>query len=615
MKESLFTTLEQLGPGDHICCIYRSEDEHRSVITPFVRLGLERNHKVIYIVDIHTAETVKEYFQEEEIDTEQLLEKGQLILLTRHETYTSGGSFDPDAMISLLRDETRKALEEGYDALRVTGEMTWALTGLPGTERLIEYENKLNQFMPRHCCLAICQYDKRRFSPEVLLDVLRTHPYAIIGTEVYENFYYMPPEELLGEDSAGSELDKWIANLHNYNRTKRDLQESEERYRNLYNSIRDAILVTDTEGNITHCNQAFAELFGYSLQEIEGHSTDFLYNDEEEFRSLGKRMLHLNKRELLYTVHYRKKTDGKFPGETKVYALTDGEGRTTGFITLIRDITEKMRVEEELHREKNFVEAIFETSGAIITEIDPQGHILQVNGTGETITGYTSSELRNKPLWDFLLEEEYEDVQGVFQKLLDGEYPNQHQNHWIAKNGERRFIAWTNTVVPDRNGKVSSIISTGIDITERKQEEENRIRRLENEVARLERYSSPNTTTVTGQVYAQKSFREEETEEFERLLKEYETILAHRMEERTYKTDKHISPRLQTLAQTLGRATAGPRDVVELHVRALKNSREGTTYKRAQVLAEEGRLLAMELMGYLVSFYRNQLTTASEDMK
>jgi PAS domain S-box-containing protein len=261
------------------------------------------------------------------------------------------------------------------------------------------------------------------------------------------------------------------------------------------------------------------------------------------------------------------------------------------------------------------VEAIFETSGAIITEIDPQGHILQVNGTGETITGYTSSELRNKPLWDFLLEEEYEDVQGVFQKLLDGEYPNQHQNHWIAKNGERRFIAWTNTVVPDRNGKVSSIISTGIDITERKQEEENRIRRLENEVARLERYSSPNTTTVTGQVYAQKSFREEETEEFERLLKEYETILAHRMEERTYKTDKHISPRLQTLAQTLGRATAGPRDVVELHVRALKNSREGTTYKRAQVLAEEGRLLAMELMGYLVSFYRNQLTTASEDMK
>jgi PAS domain S-box-containing protein len=615
MKESLFTTIEQLGPGDHICCIYRSEDEHHSVITPFVRLGLEQNHKVIYIVDIHTADTVKEYFQEEEIDTEQLLEKGQLILLTRHETYTSGGSFDPDAMISLLRDETRKALEEGYDALRVTGEMTWALTGLPGTERLIEYENKLNQFMPRHRCLAICQYDKRRFSPEVLLDVLRTHPYAIIGTEVYENFYYMPPEELLGEDSAGSELDKWIANLHNYNRTKRDLQESEERYRNLYNSIRDAILVTDTEGNITHCNQAFAELFGYSLQEIEGHSTDFLYNDEEEFRSLGKRMLHLNKRELLYTVHYRKKTDGKFPGETKVYALTDGEGRTTGFITLIRDITEKMRVEEELHREKNFVEAIFETSGAIITEIDPQGHILQVNGTGETITGYTSSELRNKPLWDFLLEEEYEDVQGVFQKLLDGEYPNQHQNHWIAKNGERRFIAWTNTVVPDRNGKVSSIISTGIDITERKQEEENRIRRLENEVARLERYSSPNTTTVTGQVYAQKSFREEETEEFERLLKEYETILAHRMEERTYKTDKHISPRLQTLAQTLGRATAGPRDVVELHVRALKNSREGTTYKRAQVLAEEGRLLAMELMGYLVSFYRNQLTTASEDMK
>ena len=96
------------------------------------------------------------------------------------------GAFDPDGMISMLARETELALQEGYAALRVTGEMTWALRGLPGSERLMEYEAKLNGFFPGSRALAICQYDRRRFSPEVLLDVLTTHPFAVIGTRIYD---------------------------------------------------------------------------------------------------------------------------------------------------------------------------------------------------------------------------------------------------------------------------------------------------------------------------------------------------------------------------------------------------------------------------------------------
>jgi len=48
-------------------------------------------------------------------------------------------------MISLLITETEKAVAQGYPALRMTGEMTWVLRGLPGSERLLEYEAKLNR--------------------------------------------------------------------------------------------------------------------------------------------------------------------------------------------------------------------------------------------------------------------------------------------------------------------------------------------------------------------------------------------------------------------------------------------------------------------------------------
>lgn len=179
--------IADLRPGQHVCCLYETEEEHQAVLTPFLRHGLERGEKVLYIVDAHTAETVLGYLRDDGLDVRPYLARGQLTILTRDETYTRQGSFDPDAMIALLRAETERALAEGYPALRVTGEMTWPLQGLPGSERLMEYEAKLDEFLPASKCLAICQYDQRAFDPTLLLDVLCTHPIVAVGTEVYDN--------------------------------------------------------------------------------------------------------------------------------------------------------------------------------------------------------------------------------------------------------------------------------------------------------------------------------------------------------------------------------------------------------------------------------------------
>jgi hypothetical protein len=132
-------------------------------------------------------------------------------------------------MIALLRADTERALAEGYSALRATGEMTWALRGLPGSERLIEYETRLSEFLAGSKCVAMCQYDRRRFTPEVLLDVLRTHPIAVVGTVIYNNLYYIPPADLLGGDLPAATLRHWVQNLAERKRTERELQRSLEK--------------------------------------------------------------------------------------------------------------------------------------------------------------------------------------------------------------------------------------------------------------------------------------------------------------------------------------------------------------------------------------------------
>jgi len=216
--DSSITKITDLEPGDHLCCIYETEEEHRNVLTPFIKEGLEANQKVIYIVDANTAEEILDYLRETDYPPEHYRDSGQLLLLTGDESYLKGGTFDPDAMIDLLEKETEKALNQGYSALRVTGEMTWALRGHPGSDRLMEYENKLNRFFPNHQALGLCQYDRTQFDPEVLLGVLRTHPIAVIGNETYENFHYIPPGKLLGDSPKKAEFSSWEEGL----RTSKD---------------------------------------------------------------------------------------------------------------------------------------------------------------------------------------------------------------------------------------------------------------------------------------------------------------------------------------------------------------------------------------------------------
>jgi PAS domain S-box-containing protein/putative nucleotidyltransferase with HDIG domain len=230
--------IKDLQPGDHLCLIYATEAEHRAVLTPFLRQGLESGDKVIYIVDARTGETVLGYLREDGVDADAYMQSGQLVILEVDAAYMREGVFDPDGMIQLLRSETDKALAEGYRALRASGEMSWALRELPGSERLIEYEAKLNDFFPGSQCLALCQYDRRRFTSNLLLEVMTTHPMAVIGTEIYDNSYYLPPKDMLGLDPDSARLTNWIRNLQDRKGIEEALQSRairlDERLRCLY---------------------------------------------------------------------------------------------------------------------------------------------------------------------------------------------------------------------------------------------------------------------------------------------------------------------------------------------------------------------------------------------
>src|SRR5262245_31181027 len=224
-RTPLIESLEQLGLHDHLCAIYENPEEHYAVAIPFMRMGLDRGEKCIYIADDGTLDDVKQAMQSEGIDVERAIDSNSLTLATKEQAYLKRGSFDPDWMFSFWKEATDSALSEGFPALRVTGETEWVVRGGRGLERWMEYESRLTHALLDNNCSALCQYNRHRFPPELILDVIRTHPVVIYRGTVCRNLYYVPADEFLGTNQPEREVERLLTNIRGREEIERALRQ------------------------------------------------------------------------------------------------------------------------------------------------------------------------------------------------------------------------------------------------------------------------------------------------------------------------------------------------------------------------------------------------------
>jgi signal transduction histidine kinase len=193
MTSNLAHQISRLKHGDHLCMIYENVEDQMAAVVPFIRDGIRRGEKCVYVADDLTLDRVADELAKGGVDVGEAVGWGSLDLVTKREAYLKSGSFDPGGMVEFLGSAVEKAAQEGFTGFRVTGEMTWALGSECGCERIIEYEALLGNFFPGSKATAICQYNRNRFPASTIRDVLRTHPLAIVGNQVCQNLFYEPP--------------------------------------------------------------------------------------------------------------------------------------------------------------------------------------------------------------------------------------------------------------------------------------------------------------------------------------------------------------------------------------------------------------------------------------
>ncbi len=385
--------ISNLKPGDHLCILYETEHQHQELLTKFISEGLEQHQKVVYIVDSHTAGVILEYMEKSGLAADEYLASGQFSILTAEDSYLLEGYFDPAAMIELLRQNERQALSEGYSAMRVTGEMTWVLRGQPGSDRLVEYEARLNDFLPPSKVIGLCQYDRWCFDSRVLLDVISTHPIVVLGTEAYDNFYYIPPDQFLRiADDATSTLNRWIEQLQSRRTLEKSLRDSEELYHTIFNSGNDAIYVYRVDEDMEPCeflevNDRACAVTGYSRDKLMKMSRMDLVSPDclDAFRDyLGSLS---DKRRTVYELVLTTKNGKHVPVEVSAN-LIELEGRKM-VMAIERDISERKQAEEALRAsEERFLKVFDANPLAICITAMPGGRLIDVNPGYADLTGY-----------------------------------------------------------------------------------------------------------------------------------------------------------------------------------------------------------------------------------
>jgi hypothetical protein len=189
----------ELGAHRHICGFFRTPEEEYHLLLPFIKEGFERGEKAFHVVDPKLRDDHLRRLDSAGINVAEAEKSGQFELCNWEQLYLQDGCFDQDRMLALWRDVLVAAGQRGFPRTRLVAHMEWALEDHEGVSDLIEYEARFNLIHQGDRDPVICTYDLTRFSGDVIMGVLRTHPMVIIGGVLQENPFFIPPEQFLQE--------------------------------------------------------------------------------------------------------------------------------------------------------------------------------------------------------------------------------------------------------------------------------------------------------------------------------------------------------------------------------------------------------------------------------
>jgi len=253
------------------------------------------------------------------------------------------------------------------------------------------------------------------------------------------------------------------------------LRQSEEKHRNIIETIQEGYFEVDLTGNFTFFNDSMCRILGYPPEEMMGMNNQ-QYTDKDHAKRLYKLFA-----EVYRTGEPAKGSDWQIIrkdgtnkiGEVLVSLQKDSSGNPIGFSGTVRDATERKTMEEALRQNEERYRTILDEMADAYFEVDLAGNYTFVNDACCRHLGYPREELIGASFRDQMAKEEIDKVFKAFNKIFRTGKPEKVTSYKVLrKDGTTGFTEMTGFPMKNQQGQVIGFRGVGHDITEHKQMEE-----------------------------------------------------------------------------------------------------------------------------------------------
>ncbi|MDO9515382.1 MAG: PAS domain S-box protein [Syntrophales bacterium] len=259
------------------------------------------------------------------------------------------------------------------------------------------------------------------------------------------------------------------------------VRRSEERYRNILESIQEGYFELDLDGKYTFVNEANCRFLGYTKEEMVGMNSR-QHMDEETAKKLDKpyRELYLTGTPIeLLEVESIRKDGAKVLYETSVSLIRDSKGKPIGFRGVSRNVTDRKKMEQTIRQSEEKYRAIIEQLEDAYFEVDLPGCFTFVNDAECRNLGYSREELIGMDRRGYADEKNSETLYRIFNEVYNTGAPvRAHDLELTKKDGTKASNEISVSLIRDTEGNPVGFRGIARDVTERKAMEE-RVRQSE----------------------------------------------------------------------------------------------------------------------------------------
>lgn len=307
----------KLAWGTHLCHFYATPHDLLETLAPFFKAGLETNEYCLWAVSpTLTREQAAAALRSSIPDIDQYLSAGALEIISSPEWYLKDGKFDSIRVLEAWEKKLEDALTRGYAGMRINGNEDWLSDAL--WRDFAAYERSLHEWVRGRPLIVVCSYPLREGAIQIL-DVARVHQFALAKRlsqwEVLET-----PELRAAEEQA--------------------------RYRELFETSHDAIVLLDAEGRILDINRRGEELTGYSRAALLSMNMVELLLSPEDAPALTEMLADVDDggaRE--YRMRWRTNRGDVLYLDGSAVARRSRTGEFVAAFCTLRDVTERIKKE------------------------------------------------------------------------------------------------------------------------------------------------------------------------------------------------------------------------------------------------------------------------------